>query len=171
MSRHKHVRQVVEGSGLASLVLEYPQGAEPGVIAQWLNEAYGTEFTRAHIEGFLLRARKKGYKGAMIRTEIAEVEHSLSESIDTLEDLLEEIKSTDANMLVKFNKDKAQIEINTILAMSKLIKERRAYLKERLKLYELETKDGEEPIDLTEYPPSINEEQQTPPPLNPDSLK
>lgn len=168
----KHLRQVVEGSGLASLILEYPQGAEPGVIAQWLNEAYGTEFTRAHIEGFLLRVRSnKGYKAAMVRTEIAEVEHSLSTSLDTLDDILTEVKSTDANMLIKFNKDKAQIQINTILAMSKLIKERRMYLKERLKLYELEGKEGIEHMDLTEYPPSINDEQQTPPPLNPDSLQ
>lgn len=164
----KHLRQVVERSGLASLILEYPQGAEPGVIAQWLNESYGTEFSREHIEGFLLRARRKGYKEAILRTEIAEVEHTLSTSIDTLDDIIENSKVLD---ITKFHKDKAQIQINAILAMSKLIKERRLYLKERLKLCELKDKEGQESLDLTEYPPANDESTQSPPPLRPDSLK
>ncbi len=164
----KHLRQVVEGSGLASLILEYPQGAEPGVIADWLNESYGTTFTRAHIEGFLLRARRKGYKEAMLRTEIAEVEHALSSSIDTLDDIIDNTKQID---ITKFHKDRAQIQINAILAMSKLIKERRMYLKERLKLYELKDKEGQESLDLTEYPPALDDSEQSPPPLRPDSLQ
>jgi hypothetical protein len=55
--------------------------------------------------------------------------------------------------------------------MSKLIKERRLYLKERLKLCELKDKEGQESLDLTEYPPANDDSEQAPPPLNPDSLK
>lgn len=160
------MRQVVEGSGLAGLVLEYPQGSEPAVIAQWLNESYGTQFTRAHIEGFLLRARRQGYKEAILRAEIAEAEHVLSDSIDTLDDLVEYAKAGGES----FRKDTSQIQINAIVAMGKLIKERRLYLKERLKLYELQGKAGGEEVDLTAYPPEIDSSGEVPPPLNPDML-
>jgi|GEM_PF-4093906 hypothetical protein len=166
MARRKHIRHVVEGSGLASLILEYPQGSEPATIAQWLNESYGTEFTRAHIEGFLLRARKPGYKEAILRSEIAETEHVLSNSIDTLDDIIEDAKSVGPN----FRKDTCQIQINAILAMGKLIKDRRLYLKERLKLYELQQSKGDVDIDLTPYPPEIDINGETPPPLNPEML-
>lgn len=164
MTRQRHLRQVVEGSGLAGLILEYPQGSEPAVIAQWLNESYGTNFTRAHIEGFLLRARRKGYKEAILRAEIAEAEHVLADSIDTLADLVDDAKTGGPN----FRKDTSQVQINAIVAMGKLIKERRLYLKERLKLYELQGK-GEE-IDLTPYPPEIDTNGEVPPPLNPELL-